>query len=439
MCGELDSPRSGEATVSKWVGFAPSDRLVDIAVDEVADLLASLVEKHLVILDESTGRFRLLESVLAYGRATLMERNEVDDARLRHRDHFLAFAEAGEQNLRSAGQVKWLALLEADHDNLRSAIRWSIDSGEGELALRLAVAVGGLWFARAHLNCEGRSWFEEALRLPGATDRTLAAAHLRMGLYTFWYGDCQVSAAEYGESLRLSCEMCDEAGMAAALNGLGCALVARDKDNDEARKRFEEALSLARKSGSRLTEASVLSNLGEIARIKGDRAAATELYRGAVDIFRSEGDLLYLAYNLVNLGTLRLEEGDVSSARKDFEESVRLSLEIGDSYQTALAVSGMVAVHLLLDHPDSAAELQGYVLAEYERTGVPLQRFDQEHLDRTVAALASLLGREDYQERVAAGRSLTALEAVDRAMCRSVPSNALLPSVELALTAPATT
>ena len=59
-------------------GFDPIDEL------DVFDLLGSLVDKSLVVVDRDTGRYRLLETLRQYGAERLEERGEVDGLRDRH-------------------------------------------------------------------------------------------------------------------------------------------------------------------------------------------------------------------------------------------------------------------------------------------------------------------------------------------------------------------
>ena len=67
-----------------------------------------------------------------------------------------------EPNLVGANQGEWLDRLEAEHDDLRAALRWLLDMGMAEQALRLAGALWRFWFVRGYLG-EGLRWSEEAI------------------------------------------------------------------------------------------------------------------------------------------------------------------------------------------------------------------------------------------------------------------------------------
>jgi predicted ATPase len=112
---------------------------------EILDLLTSLVDKSLVLVDEhgEGSRYRLLETVRQYGREKLTQAGQEIEAGERHAEYFLRLAEEAEPELKVHGQVVLLDLLERDHDNLRAAMRRFLDTGRVEEAARLSRA---LWF-----------------------------------------------------------------------------------------------------------------------------------------------------------------------------------------------------------------------------------------------------------------------------------------------------
>ena len=131
--------------------------------EEVMELLTTLVEKSLVVAEESWergARYRLLEPVRQYASEKLVESGEEDDVRRRHARFFLALAEEAEPGLRGPRQVEWLDRLEQEHDNLRAALAWSL---EEDLGPRMAGALSLFWYTRGYLS-EGRSYLEAVVR-----------------------------------------------------------------------------------------------------------------------------------------------------------------------------------------------------------------------------------------------------------------------------------
>ncbi len=137
-----------------------------VEVDDILELLSGLMEKSLVVAEAigegDTVRYRMLEPIRQYAQEKLEERGESKDVRRRHATFFLALAEEAEPKLLTPDDLHWLQRLEVEHDNLRAAISWALESEEVELALRLGGALGTFWHAHGDMG-EGRKWLEVAL------------------------------------------------------------------------------------------------------------------------------------------------------------------------------------------------------------------------------------------------------------------------------------
>jgi predicted ATPase len=133
--------------------------------EDVLDILTSLVDKSLVGTEErnSATRYRLLETVRQYALERLREGGEEAQWRGRHLAHFVAVTEEAEPQLTGADQRTWLERLEAEHDNLRSALAWSSTAGgDAARGLRLAGAFWWFWYVRGYFG-EGRRWLSALL------------------------------------------------------------------------------------------------------------------------------------------------------------------------------------------------------------------------------------------------------------------------------------
>jgi predicted ATPase len=109
---------------------------------EIIDLLARLVDKSLVIVDDGgvEARYRFLETIRQYARDRLVQSREIEPLAQAHLDYFLALAQEAEPKLIGPDQAAWLHRLDVEHDNLRSAMDWSLsDSARRADALPLAL------------------------------------------------------------------------------------------------------------------------------------------------------------------------------------------------------------------------------------------------------------------------------------------------------------
>ncbi|MEU2723121.1 AfsR/SARP family transcriptional regulator [Streptomyces smyrnaeus] len=166
-----------------------------IATDEVLDLLSRLVDRSLVVVAHEgqaadSPRYRMLESVLAYGLERLEEAGEAEDVRHRHARHFTELAEHACELLHGHDQRYWLQRLDAESRNLRSAL--ALEEAES-LGLRLVNALSWYWFLRGRVGEALRRLDQVLARTPVAAGHTCGPGP---GL-----GPCQarrVRAAERG-------------------------------------------------------------------------------------------------------------------------------------------------------------------------------------------------------------------------------------------------
>src|SRR5579862_4350368 len=113
---------------------------------QVLDLLAALVDKSLVQADVIHGstRYRLLETVRHYAAERLAQQagSELRDVSVAHRDHYLSLVETAAVRLRGPDETRWLDRIEAEFDDIRAALAFSIaDPGSPEPGLRLATGL----------------------------------------------------------------------------------------------------------------------------------------------------------------------------------------------------------------------------------------------------------------------------------------------------------
>ena len=110
------------------------------------DQLSLLVDKSLVVADDSRGRtrYRLLETVRQYALEKLGESGEADAVRARHRDHYTAIAAVLDAPAGSDYEQR-LEQADLEIDNLRAAFGWSRENSDIELALALASSLQPLW------------------------------------------------------------------------------------------------------------------------------------------------------------------------------------------------------------------------------------------------------------------------------------------------------
>lgn len=121
--------------------------------------LPSLLRKSLIVTEDDGAdrRYRMLETVRAYAEAKLAEAGEETLARDRHRDNFLAWAEAVPPELTYLDPN---GTIRREQHNLRAALAWSGRKDRWDLVGRLASTMNRIWIGDVH---EGRRWLTAAM------------------------------------------------------------------------------------------------------------------------------------------------------------------------------------------------------------------------------------------------------------------------------------
>ena len=329
--------------------------------DEVVELLARLVDKSLVLMDDDQGqdaRYRLLETIRQYGLDKLAETTEAEVVRDRHRDFYLGFAEEAEAQLRGREQVAGLKRLEVDHDNLRTALRWSLDRGETEVALRLGSALWLFWDTHGYVR-EGREWVDDLLAradaLPASaltpgTQRARAKLLDGAGRLRARWSEYAMACELDAQALAVWRELGDQRGMAEALNNIGVGMRYLG-DRERSQATVEESLALFRGLSDKRGIAHALNNLAELARGDADLARARALFEESVPLFEAIEDGRGLSYALDNLGGILTSQGDYTRAETLYGRSLQLAEELGDKHAIATALRSLGGVaHHRRDH-----------------------------------------------------------------------------------------
>lgn len=297
---------------------------------EILDLLSHLVQKSLLETYDSKGRvrYRFLEMIRQYAREILNDSGESASIRTRHRDFYMQFVEEAELGMRQGDETPWLESIDIDHDNIRSAFEWSIDSGEKESALRIASNLWWYWWQRT-MRDEGWSWLEQALDLEGdVSDEVMGRVGLAKGYAATLSGHSQ-------DERRLWDEMAVEAfdrfsSEPSALKALALLLQAMDT-LPRRWELFERGASEARRlgeTGDNWALAIGLGIEGFAARVKGDLAASLSLLEEGYALARRTGNVHLSVDFATHWGMI-----DAAMTIKDYERARRYAEDVLDFWR----------------------------------------------------------------------------------------------------------
>lgn len=318
-----------------------------IDAGSVFDRLAGLAAKSLVGIDGSSdkARYRLLETVRAYGADRLEETGETAALREAHARFYLSLAEDAEPQLVGPAQEGWFERLEAERANFRGALEWALSGGRSEWALRLAGALVLFWRVRCHFS-EGRGLLDATVSAGDAEAPALRARGLwGAGFLTLMAGDPQGAARLLEESLSIFRELDDRQGCARALLILGNCCQFSGDPND-ALSLLEQSVALARETADLWCLAHALGVAGFENTRRGDLPAARPVLEECLAVARESQDQQSLRMALLGRGSLAILQGDYRLAESLLEEAVAVARELGEDYATATALMylGQLAV-----------------------------------------------------------------------------------------------
>ncbi len=295
--------------------------------------LDSLVDKSLLRgMEQGTDDVRLsmLETIREFGLERLDAHGETAETRRRHALYYIQLAEQAKPHLRGAEQLLWLNQLEAEHNNIRAVLEWSIGQpGAREYGLRLASAVWQFWYMRTYIT-EGRRWLERVLASSDDESAALRADALNAaGCLALLQADEVPAEMLLDESLRYARRAGDRVAEARALTNL--ATIAAQRGNyEEALSRYEESVPIFRDRQEVANAATALYNIGITQLYLGNDEKAELFLRESLRLCRSTASGVGIARALTNLATLMRQRGDLEQAKMAMEESVSHLLESGD-------------------------------------------------------------------------------------------------------------
>ena len=260
---------------------------------DVLEGLEVLVQNSLVRRYENDlgdSRFRMLQTIREFATQQLEDSGGHAEMRAAHAAYFLAVAE--ELGPQVTLDESALGRLNAEHDNMRAALRWFLENEDAERGMRMGSALWRTWQLRGFLS-EGRDWLGKFLDLEEGKEATAlrAEALLAAGSLAYWQFDYACTKDFYSQALEICESLGDQKGTAEGM-----------------------------------------FNLGFAGLVEQDWRYARPYHEKSVELFEALDDVSGVMRAKWALGLGALQEGDLEAARRYGEEVVALGVETGDWY-----------------------------------------------------------------------------------------------------------
>jgi predicted ATPase/DNA-binding CsgD family transcriptional regulator len=400
--------------------------------------MAALVEQSLVEqVEQPDGepRFRVLETIREYAHEQLTTDPRMDDVRRRHASWCLALAEASEAGIAGGEAQAWSGRVEIEHDNMRAALGWLVDSCQPSdvvTAQLLTSALLRFWHTHSHFS-EARAWARRALAR-GGSGAPRAKALWTAAWFAWTQDDLAESQHHNEEALSIWESVGDVGGIALGRYLRGLLAIERG-DYHEATVLIDDAVALFRQAAEPLWTPIALNSLGFVAYQQGDIQRAEQHIEESLTVYRSIGGRWDEALAQTNLARIARDQQDYTRAAELYARSLVIHARFGEREGVAGNLRGLATIAGLSGRPEHAARLLGAAEGLRESIGVSVPPLGRARHERAIAAIRAVLTPEEFEAAWARGRalSLDGAIAAGQALATELVASAEQPPSSLAL------
>jgi len=334
--------------------------------EQVLELLTALAEKSLLLAEDGGApRYRMLDTIKEYAAQRLAEAGEPDPARRAHLGYFTQLTEAAEPHLRRAEQLEWLAMLDAERDNIGAAMREAIAAGEAQPAMRLAAAAGWYWWLGGH-RAEGIELLTAAANTPGeVTDEIRAMVYALVVLFVSSGRGDEHHAEEWIHKAYLFSQRSQSGN---PLLGLVVPLERMLQTPDA----FLPAWELLLDNEDPWVRALARLQLGKMRIMLGQDGRDADAYlEMALAEFRSLGERYGISVALTELADRVATRGEFADACEHYGQAIAVVTEVGAIEDVIRMRSRQALLYWLLGDKDSSAAAMAKAQRDAERVTWP--------------------------------------------------------------------
>ncbi|MCX0273432.1 protein kinase [Nocardia zapadnayensis] len=337
---------------------------IDPGPDSVLDVLSALVDKSILIREETGGavRFRMLQTLRDFGRESLREAGREGELRRRHHEWYERLCTESTAGWISAEQPRWIARLAREQPNLREALDYCLaedTEAAADAGVRTAAELFEFWNFRG-LYGEGRSWLRRALARPrwrSVPDRIRALC--AAGKLATTQGEFPAVAEALAEAQDLTGPETEPMCRAQIAYLEGLFAMARGEP-DAAPAHFERVVELTGAAPPGPLRMGALTLTGWAYELSGDTGRASEYYQEVLTVTEPRGEMLHRAAALRGMGIAAWRDGDRVRARELLQEGLRVNNSlISSTVISMFCLEGLAWVVDTRTEAERAAVLMG--------------------------------------------------------------------------------
>ncbi|HEX2060224.1 MAG TPA: tetratricopeptide repeat protein, partial [Thermoanaerobaculia bacterium] len=403
------------AQLSVFAGSFSLEAVEAVCEGPVLDLLSGLVDKSLVVANSRRGavRYALLETIREYAAERLAQPNET---RRRHALAFLAIVRDEEPRLSTACYASFQRL-DAELDNVRIALGWSLEHEPETIALPLAASFRWYWYYRI-LWSDGLRWMTRVLEcVPEPAEggrRSTAAVLSGAGTFAAYGGELAKGRQYLEQAQAIWRELGDERELALTLSALA-QTVATLNDLDAAELLAAEAVTLARTAGTPWDIAYCLTNAAAfVAQQRGELEQADRDLEEAESIWATDRRPLGYPFVLNARALLAIRRRDHAAAARFARAALLETRGRRDLWFSARALR--VLAFTAGGDARHAARLLGAADGMLRAIAADMLPYEKVEHDRVIAALRQQLSPEELDASLREGSAMCFDEACELAL-----------------------
>ncbi len=363
-----------------------------------------MVDRSLVNYDEDSGRYFLLETVRQYSADHQVNSGESASLRDAHLDYFLELATNARNNVRGAEQVYWLALYDAEYDNIRLAMDWALSNEDSvSKGILLAYRLADYWMIRSSFQ-ESQAWIDRMMSVRELTE--IEQGRLQVIRSSIGYFRAMPRPDEAMATIALAkrtgdAELIGDALATAILDLLVSGRV------DEARSIQVETFAALSAIDDHVMTAFVHINFGNNAFLRGDLEVAEHHYEQCYLTRSRAKDIRGVGAALNSLGYVKERRGLNDEAINLFRRGISAYFLVSSVWDLGGGLCCMGLELSTTGRMDDLARILGFGDALLKKVGGRRDQVDSIQYAHWMARTSEVLGASEFEAKRKEGARMT--------------------------------